>query len=237
MSNNGRNEGSDNEDPSLREFVEVEFDVQGRVRETSYENRDSSSLPASYTVDRDTFYSATMAALSECMTIAQVAVVLLPGLMHLDRIIQAWEMVENVSRDVIDLLRSKRDAMKVRIEALIFLIRWIACFGKIALLYAGDLTYFVRGTDRFSPPKNRSIDELSRRDIYAWFGLTRANLQKLFTHWRVPERFSAPASRNRRGRDGSHSFLGEECFIVYLYHMIKGTPFTEMTRSVFGGNP
>ena len=30
---------------------------------------------------------------------------------------------------------------------------------------------------------------------------------------------------------------GETCFLVYLYHITKGTPFTEMARFVFGGDP
>ncbi len=30
---------------------------------------------------------------------------------------------------------------------------------------------------------------------------------------------------------------GEECFLIYLYHLTKGTPFAEMARFVFGGDP
>jgi hypothetical protein len=32
-------------------------------------------------------------------------------------------------------------------------------------------------------------------------------------------------------------FSGEECFLVYLYYLTKGAPFTEMARFVFGGGP
>jgi len=32
-------------------------------------------------------------------------------------------------------------------------------------------------------------------------------------------------------------YTGEECFVVLLYHMTKGAPFTEMARFVFGGDP
>jgi hypothetical protein len=30
---------------------------------------------------------------------------------------------------------------------------------------------------------------------------------------------------------------GEECFLIYLHHVTKGKPFTEMARFVFGGDP
>ena len=45
---------------------------------------------------------------------------------------------------------------------------------------------------------------------------------------RVPESFTATSGQ---------SFGGEECFLVYLYHLTKGTPFTEMARFIFGGDP
>jgi hypothetical protein len=32
-------------------------------------------------------------------------------------------------------------------------------------------------------------------------------------------------------------YSGEACFLVYLYHLTKGTPFTKMACFVFGGDP
>ena len=46
--------------------------------------------------------------------------------------------------------------------------------------------------------------------------------------WRVPDLFRTPSR---------HVFRGEECFIIFLYHIVKGVPFTEMARHTFGGDP
>ena len=34
-----------------------------------------------------------------------------------------------------------------------------------------------------------------------------------------------------------HVYQGEECFLVMLFHLNKGTPYTAMVRSIFGGGP
>jgi hypothetical protein len=46
--------------------------------------------------------------------------------------------------------------------------------------------------------------------------------------WRIPEIFTASSC---------HVFGGEECFIIMPFHMIKGTPFTDMSQHTFGGDP
>jgi hypothetical protein len=45
---------------------------------------------------------------------------------------------------------------------------------------------------------------------------------------RVPSTFTTPT--------GS-VYTGEECFMIYLYHVNKGSPFTEMARFIFRGDP
>jgi hypothetical protein len=52
-------------------------------------------------------------------------------------------------------------------------------------------------------------------------------LRQLFVSWRIPETFTASSH---------HVFGGEKCFIIMLFHMIKGTPFTDMSRHTFGGD-
>ena len=50
----------------------------------------------------------------------------------------------------------------------------------------------------------------------------------LMAHIRIPDTFT---HTNRA------VYAGEECFVVWLYHMTKGAPFTEMARFVFCGDP
>ena len=48
------------------------------------------------------------------------------------------------------------------------------------------------------------------------------------TFWRCPLIFMAT---------DRHVFTGEECFLIFLHHMKKGVPFTDMARHPFGGDP
>ena len=66
------------------------------------------------------------------------------------------------------------------------------------------------------------------QDCYTWFGQYPHNLRHLHLHLRVPQSFMSPTGQ---------IYGGEECFLIYLYHLTKGTPFTEMARFVFGGDP
>jgi hypothetical protein len=106
--------------------------------------------------------------------------------------------------------------------------RWIRAHGEIALLYAEDLTVFIRRRHRFVPHCFRRVDDVPYQDCYTWFGQYPYNLRHLYEHLRVPESFTSPTGQ---------IYGGEECFLIYLYHIMKGTPFTEMARFVFGGDP
>ncbi len=66
------------------------------------------------------------------------------------------------------------------------------------------------------------------QDCYTWFGHYPHNLRCLHVHLRVPQSFMLPTGQ---------IYGGGECFLVYLYHLTKGTPCTEMARFVFGGDP
>ena len=50
----------------------------------------------------------------------------------------------------------------------------------------------------------------------------------LMAHLRIPDTFT---HTNRA------VYTGEECFVVWRYHITKGAPFTEMAHFAFGGDP
>jgi hypothetical protein len=107
---------------------------------------------------------------------------------------------------------------------------WILSYGELAMLFVEDLSFYTPRTHRFPPERYRTIDEISQRDCYAFFGsLNRSELRLLYRHWRIPDQFVNQSNRQ--------VFSGEECFLIFLYHLMRGSPFTEMSRHVFGGNP
>jgi hypothetical protein len=124
--------------------------------------------------------------------------------------------------------RGKMQKIMDAVNRMFFFARWIRAHGKIALLYAEDLTVFIQRRHRFGPLCLRRIDDVPYQDCYTWFGLYPHNLRRLHLHLRVPQTFMVPQGQ---------IYGGEECFLVYLYHLTKGMPFTEMARFVFGGDP
>jgi hypothetical protein len=118
--------------------------------------------------------------------------------------------------------------IKSMMQQLILLITWTRAYGDIALLHAEDLTVFICQRHRFNAHRFRSIQVIDRQDCYVWFGLCPNDLRRLFLSFRIPPTF-VTTSR--------HSYGAEECFIIMLFHIIKGTPFTEMARHTFRGDP
>jgi hypothetical protein len=54
-------------------------------------------------------------------------------------------------------------------------------------------------------------------------------MHRLMIHLRIPNTITHPLN--------GVVFTGEECFLVWLYHMTKVVPFTEMAYFVFGRDP
>ena len=111
-----------------------------------------------------------------------------------------------------------------------FLMDWVRMHGEMALLYAEDLRYFIRPRrQRFTKVRYRRISDINSTDADAWFRATPHQLRMLYVHWRIPDTFRNPVS--------GHMFTGKECFLIFLYHLIKGVTFTKMARQPFGGDP
>jgi hypothetical protein len=130
--------------------------------------------------------------------------------------------------EAIESAREKMRKIMNAVNRMFFIARWIRAHGEIALLYAEDLTVFIHRRHRFGPHRFRRIDDVPYQDCYTWFGQYPHNLRRLYEHLWVPESFTSPTGQ---------IYGGEECFLIYLYHITKGTPFTEMARFVFGGDP
>ena len=109
---------------------------------------------------------------------------------------------------VVSAIEWAREKMQQIIDAvnqLFFLARWIRGHGEIALLYAEDLTTFIRRRHQFGPACCRRIDNVPLQDCYTWFGHVSHNLRRLHRHLRVPPTFAATTGQ---------IYGGEKCFLV-----------------------
>jgi hypothetical protein len=207
---------------------EIQYGIHRSRRSTSYEYRDSSSLAPAERMEQETYYNAAEISLERSFLVMHVVCVMNALYQYFARLLQHYLLVMNGTDAIIITIRQKMDDLKKSIQYLLLLVSFIKAHGELALLYAEDLTVFVRGRNRFKPKRFRSLADISRRDSYLWFGLTPEKLGTLYHHWRVPDEFRS-ASR--------HVFSGEECFIIFMYHLCKGVPFTVMAQDHFGGDP
>lgn len=215
-------------DGGVDDDEEIEYGERRSRRNVSVQYRDSSSLNPSQFMEQETYYENALLSLQRAIDVAALVSALVVVYNYYRRIISVWDWFQNGYTETIAVLRAKMHNIKCAIDNLLLLIRWIRCYGEIALLYAEDLTIYIRRRNRFYPKRFRRMDEISRSDCDTWFGLTPHDLRVLFTHLRVPANFRTTSR---------HVYNGEECFIILLFHMMKGVPFTEMSRHTFGGDP
>ena len=96
---------------------------------------------------------------------------------------------------------------------------------NITTVQDGDRPVFI-----YEPRRHRTIDSLSESNAYNWTRFTKAQLQTLALHLRIPVRVNAIVAGGRR------YFSREECLIISLSKLASGDPFIRMT-SMFGGDP
>ena len=72
--------------------------------------------------------------------------------------------------------------IKKCVETLFFHIRWILAHGEIVLLYAEDLSVYVRRRHRFHPADHRKLGDISEADWYTRFSQNHENMRRLLLH-------------------------------------------------------
>ncbi len=223
----GRRRRQQNNDEDDEE--RLEYGVRRARREVAWEYRDSSSLSSHEMMERRMNYRIAESMLEFSSHALLIITSLFVRMRIFDALIKMWSARGDIMSDAISYCRDVIGRFQDTILGLQWLWRYCRYYGEVALLYADDLTYFVRRRHRFRPESNRTMDAISRRDCYTWFGILPDQLRMLHLHWRIPERLQAPNSR--------HQFDGEACFIICLFHMVKGTTFIDMSQQYFGGNP
>ena len=221
----------DNPDPESDDdaSMDVEYGVRRSRRRTTFERRSSSSLYPIEFMDMAVYNASAERYFSVALLLIQVVILLVALQDRMSMIAAYWEQLSTVASNITASLRRDVKRIKAQVDRLLFVINWILACGEMCLLYAEDLAVFCRPRERrFKPEINRSIDDLTPEDCDFWFRLSPDSLRRLFIYWRVPRSFR---THDRR------KFSGETCFLIFLYHLRKGMPFTSMARHVFGGDP
>ena len=192
----------------------------------SYEHRRTSSLTPAQVTDQDTYYGYAWMSLVQGMHMLPLVLIHLASYLPLRWFV---DRVGDHTGNYTSLIRAKMQSIRDCVDSLLFRIRWVLAHDEIALLCAEDLFIYVRKRHQFHLVNNRRFANISEQDCYRWFSQDHENMCLLVAHLRVPDTFVHPTN--------GAVYTGEECFVVWLYHMTKGAPFTEMARFVFGGDP
>ena len=220
---------SDERDDNNAPARDVEYGFRDARRRTTYEHRGSSSITPRQIMEREGYIWWIYYFFDCALDYLQSMVYLQAMNTRLRLFVRQWDEVigENVGVAVSEAREMMKRIQRI-FDELELLVACLMSLAEISYLQVEDLTVFIRRRNRFSPKRNRRIDEISRDDCYTWFGQNHTNIHLLIRHLRLPRTFTTPTGV---------VYTGEECFLVYLYHVIKGSHFTEMARFVFGGDP
>jgi len=213
----------------------VDHGVRRARRRTNFLRRDSSSLYPVQFMDIEVY----MAAAQFALTMATNLLPILSFFIALDNAkrsaLSAWERSTTSVASVGAQLRDDIIHIGASISELHFLLGWIGGCGELALLYVADLTYFVRRRrPRLLPEKCCRLHEISRSDCDTWFQLSPYELRQLFDHLRFPVKLVK--NDDHVPYNDRRTYNSERAFILFLYHLRKGIPFTTMAKEVFGGD-
>ncbi len=178
-------------------------------------------------MEQETYYRYAEVAVQRVTYILQLILLHQALYVTLRMTIGWWSGIASMA-SAIASARGKMQQIMNAVNQMYFIARWIRAHGEIALLYAKDLTVSIQRRHRFGPHCFRRINDMPYQDCYTWFGQYPHNLHHLHVHLRVPQSFMSSTGQ---------IYGGEECFLIYLYHLTKGVPFTEMARFIFGGDP
>ena len=145
----------------IGEDEDIEYGTRGSRDSASHEYRDSSTLSAVQLMEQELYYAASLQIYQQCIIIVRCILPLLTIYSHYRRLLTRYESIATAAiQTTIEAVREKLNCAKTTLEDLQFLLRWTMSYGEIALLFAEDLTVFVRRRHRFHPKRFRRLSEI-----------------------------------------------------------------------------
>ena len=173
--------GSDTDDGI--EEVEVEHGIRHSRRLTHFTRRDSSALYPAQMMEAEVHYNFAENAALDSLHLLEILLLLLPHHQPFSIIMASWQQIQGIGIEVLKSPKEKIQQLRKSMDPLLLLMRWISCYGEMAMLYAEDLTVFVwPHTPCFQPKRYRHLSETNRPDYDAWYGLTPDAFRRLFVH-------------------------------------------------------
>jgi len=73
-------------------------------------------------------------------------------------------LLSTAATNIIESIQSNAKHIKDQITHLLFVLNWLRAYSKLSLLYAEDLTIFIRRRNRFYPKQHRTVGSVNNQD-------------------------------------------------------------------------
>ena len=202
---------------------DIEYGVRRSQRTTSFSRRDSSANNPLQFMEIEVYLEAAELCLMMCQELCPVIALLAILHRQLSTKLAKWQQMLSVPVWAIHHLTSTTAKIKETVDHVITTIKIIQSAGEVAMLRAMDLTYYVRPRlQQFGEERNRRLGDIDRRRCNEWFAVPPHELKQFFIHWRIPEVLRTNACEHSNSETRRRSFPGEACFLIFLYHLMKG---------------
>ena len=131
-------------------------------------------------MEQEMYYQTAEDALQQSTYIGCLLSFLLVLYNCIEATLHQYETIGIQMHDRIISLRTIMPSIMKIIRRVLFLMRWIISYGELALLYAKDLSIFIRRCHCFLPKSYRRLSDIDRENSYSWFGLNPNDLRRLY---------------------------------------------------------
>ena len=122
-----------------------EYGYRRSRRRTSYEYRGSSSISPANIMEQETYYRYAEVAVQRISYILQLILLHRASYVSICLMIGRWSGTGSViMASAVASARQKMRKILKSVDGMLLMVRWIRAHGEIALLYAEDLTVFIR---------------------------------------------------------------------------------------------
>jgi hypothetical protein len=138
--------------------ADIEFGMRRSRRNTNYHHRNSSALYPAQRMEQAVYYDTAEIFSDLSLSFAQIIATLLASYN------QHMASLSIATANAIEAIQLKAKQIKEQIDHLLFVLSWLRAYSELSLLYAEDLTIYIRRRNRFYEKRNRRIDALTNQD-------------------------------------------------------------------------
>jgi hypothetical protein len=169
----------DNED-------DIEYGFHITKCSTSYKYCDSSSLNPAQIMEQEVYYENAEISMNLSLQNIQIISIFLPLFNQYNAVLHHWLQLQTLIEHALSSLLSIVPSIKNHIVKLTLFLQWTNSYVEMALLYAEDISVFIRCHNCIKLNQFFWLDKINWNDCHSWFWHITNDLRCLFIAWRIP---------------------------------------------------